>query len=166
MSVAMIRDLYDYHHWANRRLFDVAAALGEAPCARDVGSHFSVPTLTRMFAHLYGADAVWLDRWTGAPASVPPYPQLGSMAEVRKAWDVLETSQRAFVDRLTDADLQRRVDYKNTQGQAFGAPLGVLLQHVANLDPRDTRRTLIRALEMARPERVDRPWRTHGVMPV
>jgi acetyl-CoA carboxylase carboxyltransferase component len=34
------------------------------------------------------------------------------------------------------------------------------------IDPRDTRPTLIRALEMARTKRVDRPWRKHGVMPV
>jgi uncharacterized damage-inducible protein DinB len=25
MSAALIRDLYEYHQWANRRLFDVAA---------------------------------------------------------------------------------------------------------------------------------------------
>ena len=27
MSVELIRELYDYHRWANRRLFDVAAGL-------------------------------------------------------------------------------------------------------------------------------------------
>ena len=50
MSVAMVRDLYEYHRWANHRLFDVAAALGEDACARDMGKQFSVPTLARMFA--------------------------------------------------------------------------------------------------------------------
>ena len=34
------------------------------------------------------------------------------------------------------------------------------------IDPRDTRPTLIRALEVAKTKRVDRPWRKHGVMPV
>jgi methylmalonyl-CoA decarboxylase subunit alpha len=34
------------------------------------------------------------------------------------------------------------------------------------IDPRDTRPTLIRALEMAKTKRIDRPWRKHGVMPV
>ena len=42
MSLGLIRGLYDYHRWANRRLFDVAAALGEEACARDMGKHFSV----------------------------------------------------------------------------------------------------------------------------
>jgi acetyl-CoA carboxylase carboxyltransferase component len=34
------------------------------------------------------------------------------------------------------------------------------------IDPRETRPTVIRALEMAETKRVDRPWRKHGVMPV
>jgi acetyl-CoA carboxylase carboxyltransferase component len=34
------------------------------------------------------------------------------------------------------------------------------------IDPRETRPTVIRALEMAQTKRVQRPWRKHGVMPV
>jgi acetyl-CoA carboxylase carboxyltransferase component len=34
------------------------------------------------------------------------------------------------------------------------------------IDPRDTRPVVIRALEMARGKRVERPWKKHGVMPV
>ena len=35
MSMAMIRDLYEYHRWANRKLFDFAAALGEGTKSKD-----------------------------------------------------------------------------------------------------------------------------------
>jgi methylmalonyl-CoA decarboxylase subunit alpha len=34
------------------------------------------------------------------------------------------------------------------------------------IDPRDTRHVVIRALEMARTKKVERPWKKHGVMPV
>ncbi|MGI8806075.1 MAG: acyl-CoA carboxylase subunit beta [Thermoleophilaceae bacterium] len=34
------------------------------------------------------------------------------------------------------------------------------------IDPRETRPTVIRALEMAQSKRVERPWKRHGVMPV
>ena len=34
------------------------------------------------------------------------------------------------------------------------------------IDPRETRPTVIRALEMAEGKRVERPWKRHGVMPV
>jgi acetyl-CoA carboxylase carboxyltransferase component len=34
------------------------------------------------------------------------------------------------------------------------------------IDPRETRPTIVRALEMAERKRVERPWKKHGVMPV
>ena len=56
----------------------------------------------------------------------------GSMADLRSRWDRLEAEQKTFVDALTSADLDRVVDYRNTEGKALGAPLWRLLQHVPN----------------------------------
>ena len=132
VSLELIRGLYDYHRWANRRLFDVAAALGEDAAGREVGKQFSVPTLTRMFGHLYGADWVWLQRWKGTSPSTLPGAEFRTLAEVRGQWDPLEAEQRAFVHGLDANDLWRIVEYRNTEGKAFTAPLAALLQHVPN----------------------------------
>jgi len=133
MSVAMIRDLYDYHRWANHMLFDFAAALGESICAREVGPQFSHPTVTRMFGHLYGAEWVWLSRWKGTSPTTQPGDEFTTMAAVRATWDGLEAEQKAFIEALKDdADLARIVEYKTTHGKAFRVPLGPLLQHVGN----------------------------------
>jgi uncharacterized damage-inducible protein DinB len=132
MSVEIVRELYAYHRWANRRLFDVAAALGEAPVGRDVGPQFSYPTIRRMLAHIYGADAVWLSRWKGTALDAMPGADVQSLADLRSRWDPLEQEQRQFVERLSAADLERVIEYKNTQGEAFVLPLGPLLLHVAN----------------------------------
>ena len=133
MSKELIRDLYGYHHWANRRLFDVAAGLGDAAVARDMGKHWSVPTLKGMFAHIYGADTIWLTRWRGtSPSRIPGDADFSSMADLRAGCDALESEQRAFVDGLDEAGLARVVSYKNTEGAQFNVALGALLQHVVN----------------------------------
>ena len=133
MSTELIRGLYDYHHWANRRLFDVAAGLGDAALTRDMGKQWSVPTLKGMFAHLYGADTAWLSRWKGtSPARIPGDADVPTMADLRARWDALEVEQRSFVAGLSDADLARPVTYKNTEGVQFTVALGPLLQHVVN----------------------------------
>ena len=132
MSVAMVRDLYEYHRWANHRLFDVAVALGEEACAKELGKHFSVPTLTRMFAHIYGADLNWLKRFKGTSPTESPFFDIPTMADVRRTWDGLEAEQKAFVETLSEADLTREIHYKTSRGEAFHVALGVLLQHVAN----------------------------------
>jgi uncharacterized damage-inducible protein DinB len=125
-----LRTLYDYHRWANRRLFDVAAALGEAACAREVGAQFSFPTLTRMFVHLYGADAIWLARWKGTSPASTPGASIATLGELRARWDALEAEQRAFVESLAPGDRARIVQWTSTEGQPFRAPLEALLHHV------------------------------------
>ena len=128
----LIRGLYAYHRWANRRLFNAAAALGEDAAGREVGKQFSFPTVRRMFAHLYGADWVWLMRWKGTSPTKLPGGEIESLAALRETWDAVEEEQRAFIESLAPADLGRIVDYKNLEGKPFRLPLGPLLQHVAN----------------------------------
>jgi uncharacterized damage-inducible protein DinB len=124
-------ELYAYHRWANRGLVDVATALGEEACRREVGTQFSFPTLLRMLAHIYGADWVWLMRWKGQPTGALPGPTIGSMSALRKDWDGLAAEQQAFVEALKPVDLGREVHYKDTAGNPYHTPLGILLAHVA-----------------------------------
>jgi uncharacterized damage-inducible protein DinB len=132
MAPTLIRELYDYHRWANRRLFDVAAGLGDA-VTKDMGKHWSVPTVKGMFAHLCAADETWLARWQGtAPPRLPVDADFPTMADLRAHWDKTEARQRAFVDSLDEAALTRTVTYRSPNvGEASG-PLGPLLQHVVN----------------------------------
>lgn len=122
-------ELYAYHRWANRRLFDVAGALGEAACARELGQPFSFPTLLRTFAHLYGADWLWLARWKGQPTGALPGADIPTMAALRTVWDPLSAEQQAFVEALTPMDLGRETHYKDTAGRPYHTPLGILLTH-------------------------------------
>ena len=132
MGIETIRGLYDYHRWANRRLFDLAAALGEDLASREVGKQFSFPTIKRMFGHLYGADWIWLSRWKGVSPTTLPGAEFATLASIRAPWDDLEREQQAFVEALTPADLTRGVEYKNTEGKSFRVTLWPLLQHVPN----------------------------------
>jgi uncharacterized damage-inducible protein DinB len=132
MGTDLIRGLYDYHRWANRRLFEVAAKLGDA-VTEDMGKHWSVPTVKGMFAHIYGADFIWLERWKGnSPARIPGGADFPTLVDLRARWDALEAEQRAFVDGLAEADLTRPVSYRNTEGAQLSVALGPLLQHVVN----------------------------------
>ena len=132
MSADLIRGLYDYHRWANRRLFDVAAAVGEDLLSRDVGKQFSYPTIRRMFGHLYVADRLWLTRWTGGTLATVPGPEFTTLAAIRAPWDDVEREQRAYIESLSAADYDRVIQYTGAEGKQFRAPLGPLLQHVAN----------------------------------
>ena len=132
MSVHMFSELYDYHRWANRRLFDHASSLGEELASRDMGQQFSYTTVRRMFGHLYGADWIWLARWKGVTTTTVPGDEFKTLASIRAPWDELEREQRSFVEALAPADLERVIEYRNQEGRQLRAQLFPLLQHVAN----------------------------------
>ena len=134
MDLGWVRQLYDYHWWANRKLWNTTVALGDAVATREIGTQFSVPTLTQMFTHLYGADLVWLRRWRGAPIQgLPSDTEFSDMKALRGCWDELQAAQKVFIDALTPADLTRSVAYKSpVLAGEFSSPLGALLIHVAN----------------------------------
>ncbi|MBI4245629.1 MAG: DinB family protein [Candidatus Rokubacteria bacterium] len=133
MSVELMQSLYDYHWWANRRLWDVTVALGEEPSRREMGRQFSFPSLKGMFAHIYGADWVWLMRWRGtSPSTRPGDADFPSLASLWERWDAFEQEQRQFIGALTPAALGRTVEFRNNAGRPNALPLWALLQHVAN----------------------------------
>jgi len=132
MAIPWVEELYSYHRWANHRLFDFVAGLGDKIAGRDVGKQFSLPTIARMFGHIYGADRLWLNRWKGLPAGPLAGGELPTLAAVSEAWAPLEAEQQSFLEALTPAELERIVEYKNADGKAFRVPLSPLLAHVAN----------------------------------
>ncbi len=132
VAIDLIRGLYDYHRWANRRLFAEATALG-ADADRELGTQFSFPTVRGMFAHIYAADWIWLSRWTGtSPTRLPDASDVPTLADLRRTWDGFEREQQAFVESLGEADLERPIDFRDTAGNPGRLALGGMLQHVAN----------------------------------
>ncbi len=63
-----------------------------------------------------------------------------------------------------DEERARRVEDFRRLINPYIAAGGAFIDDV--IDPRETRPVVIRALEMARTKKVDRPWKKHGVMPV
>src|SRR5262249_42051620 len=126
-TVEMVRGLYDYHRCANRRLFDVAIALGEDVTARELGKQFSFPTIKGTFTHIYAADFLWFQCWK----AVTPVRRLKdgdfpTLAAVRAPWNELEKEQAAFIETVKPADLGVRERRLSAPGwPALSAPVVV-----------------------------------------
>jgi uncharacterized damage-inducible protein DinB len=126
-----IRDLYAYTRWANRRVLDAAARLSPEQLSRDLGSSF--PSVRETLAHVLAGEWIWLTRWRGSsPPGLPESWDLSSLEVVRAQWAEVEADQRAFVEGLDEAALDRVVAYRDTRGDPYENPLGQLLRHVVN----------------------------------
>src|SRR2546427_12191107 len=113
-TLEMMRGLYEYHRWANRRLFDVAIGLGDDVTARDLGKSFSFPSIKAMFTHIYGADFLWFQCCKAStPVRRLREGDFPTLAAVRAPSDGFEKEQAMFSDPLTRAD-------RGTRGQLCG----------------------------------------------
>jgi uncharacterized damage-inducible protein DinB len=115
---ATLSRLLRHLSWADER---TAQALASLPLPD--------PELTKLFAHVLGAEAVWLARIAGEPASVTPWPTLdiaACLALAKKNHAAIET----LAASLTDAELARTISYTNTKAASFTNSVDDILHHV------------------------------------
>jgi uncharacterized damage-inducible protein DinB len=114
-----IRKLVDHMKWADAAALD---ALRTSP-----GTETRALTL---YAHILGAESVWLARIDGRPSDVAVWPSLSVdecatlSARNAEAYDALLAS-------LAPADFSREIDYRNSAGTPFRSTLEDILLHVA-----------------------------------
>ena len=111
--------LLDHLEWADRRVFDSLRAMPH-PDARAL----------ELYAHILGTEHIWLSRILERESREKVWPQLSLSAAAGLAAENA-TELRALLASHSSAQLQRRVGYRNSAGQAFESTVeDMLLQLV------------------------------------
>ena len=131
MTHADLIFLFAYNRWANARTLSAAARLTPDQFTRDLGSSFA--SVRDTLVHIYGAEWIWLARWKGtSPTTAIVAADIPDVAALAASWRTVEEEQAAFIKDLTDADIERLIEYANLKGDRFINPLGRLMQHLVN----------------------------------
>jgi uncharacterized damage-inducible protein DinB len=131
MNLAHTRLLYDYHIWANRSIRDTAAPLTAEQLVKPHGPDGA--SVHSTLVHTLSGQWIWLSRWKGDSPSKPLNPQAyPDLAAVNRHWEAHDRELTAYVAALDEIQLERTVDYVNTQGQPFAFPLWQLMVHQVN----------------------------------
>ena len=131
MTHADLIFLFAYNRWANARTLSAAARLTPDQFTRDLGSSFA--SVRDTLVHIYGAEWIWLARWKGtSPTTAIVAADIPDVAALAARWRTVEEEQAAFIKDLTDADIERLIEYANLKGDRFINPLGPLMQHLVN----------------------------------
>ena len=131
MKPSEFRELYQFNSWANRRILEACFPLTDEQFLRDLGSSF--PSIRDTLVHILWAELVWLDRLNGRlprPDLINPLPSTPS--EVLSAWSPIEKGLETYVNSVSDADVDRKMEYLNWQGNRYGYSVGNILKHIVN----------------------------------
>lgn len=118
-SVIQLRRLWDHAAWADVALLSALDSVEAPP-----------PQAVREYAHVLGAEEVWLSRLQGRASRTTVWPEL-SRAQATQLGRQLRADYEAYLSTLTEAALATPVTYTNTSGRTFSTPAGDILLHVA-----------------------------------
>jgi uncharacterized damage-inducible protein DinB len=131
MNPAEMVSLYEYNAWADLRALEAAGALSKEQFTKPLGSSFS--SVRDTLAHIYGAEWIWLERFQGrSPSAIPDDADFAEIAKLKASWAAFEPTLLNFVRGLTQADLDRVMEYKTFKFGVYSNPLWQSMQHVVN----------------------------------
>ena len=131
MELHCIRQLYDYNHWADRRILAIASKLTSEEFIRPMGNSFS--SVRDTLAHILGAEWIWLERWQGrSPKALLDAATFPKVQSLESRWETVEHDQRQFIEALTTQRLVEELAYLNQRGQRCSYPLWQQMVHVVN----------------------------------
>jgi methylmalonyl-CoA decarboxylase subunit alpha len=124
----------------------------------------TVPKITVVVRKAYGAGYYVMNGRAYEPDLIVAWPS--AEISVMGAEGAVEIVFRRMVEEAEDPVAKRAELIAAYQDliDVYRAARNDMIDDV--IDPRETRPTVIRALEMAAGKRVERPWRKHGVVPV
>jgi uncharacterized damage-inducible protein DinB len=122
-----------YNEWANRLVYDAAAALPDADYRADRGAFFK--SLHGTLNHLLVADRIWLQRFTGEGAVVDPLYAIlhDEFAALRAAREAEDRRIVAYVDGLDETRLAGTISYRRVSTpDVYVQELAPALSHFFN----------------------------------
>lgn len=130
MDLSDLKELTEYHAWANDRILQAVEALSPDAYNRDLGSSF--PSIAATLAHLMTAEAIWMGRWLGVSIPTVRLEEIPTPAAARERWSALQERLRRFVDGLGPEKLQAVTQVRTSQGREFRHSLHEMLLHLLN----------------------------------
>ena len=130
MAISDLQRRYDYSYWANRKLFAVISQLTTEQFTLQVAGSWG--SIRNTLVHMMSAEWGWIAR-CGGPARGPQlkpedYP---TAAAVIEQWSSVEGYAREFLGTLTDADLERVVEFTLDVTGTRAMTVGEMLEHAA-----------------------------------
>jgi uncharacterized damage-inducible protein DinB len=131
VSPEEMQQLFDYNAWANRRALEAAEKLSAEQFVQRIDSSF--PSVRDTLAHIFGAEWIWLERFQGrSPAGLPPASEFAGVESLGQHWLEHEGRLLNFVRGLTQADLDREIEYKTLKFGVYRNPLWQSMLHMVN----------------------------------
>ena len=108
MDKLSLKNLFDFHYWANRRLWRSVMALSDEQFTQVLSD--GSPSVRAQLVHMVANENLWVNYLWHGEVEFLRESQLPTRASIRAEWDALEEEMRDFIDELSLAELESQVE--------------------------------------------------------
>lgn len=120
----MLQKLADYNCWANARVLKRFGAIAQN------GTPLP-PRAVHLFSHVLNAQWIWIARVTGTQSPVTVF-QYHDLAALRPHHEQTCPRLVELVRQADEVELNRVIEYTNTQGKGYATPVSEIFLHCFN----------------------------------
>ncbi|MEZ4669521.1 MAG: DinB family protein [Anaerolineae bacterium] len=111
-SLQYFQRLFDYNYWMNRTIWE-KCVLPLTDEQYTQYNDYSKGSVHRQLVHMMAVEQLWLSRLHGVnPNALPKPDEYPTRDLLRARWDKVERDWRTYLHGLTEADLQRYIEYQ------------------------------------------------------
>ena len=132
MNVRHYHRLFEYNHWANRRVWECVATLTEDQFRRH--SDYSIGSIHEQVVHTMEVEWLFLQRVQGiSPTTIAEGDQYPTREAIRQRWDSIISDWQTVLADLTDDSLDNSITFTSFNGKTQRTmPLWELLSQMLN----------------------------------
>ncbi len=108
MDKQSLARLFKYHYWANRRLWRAVMTLSEKQFTQTLSD--GSPSIRTQIVRMVANENLWVNYLWHGEVEFLHEAQLPTRASIREEWDALEEEMLDFIDELSPAELESRVE--------------------------------------------------------
>jgi len=122
--------MFAYDHWANRECLRALRRAGSTTnqAKASIPASDSTAIIGRL-AHILSAEKLWLERIRKEKQSTPVWPS-ATIDECEVLADKMASAWRDYLAKLGPDELDEKVEYRNSKGEAWSSRVEDVLMHV------------------------------------
>ena len=130
MTKDYFKEAAEYNLWANTIICGWLEQINDEQWTKEIISSFN--TIQETVLHIISAEKAWVQRFKKQPFEWLQTTYKGSKEEHIKLWKENSAELKAFVDAFDENDLDKNLDFKRLNGDAYSMPYYQLFAHVVN----------------------------------
>jgi uncharacterized damage-inducible protein DinB len=130
MTKQYFKEIAEYNLWANTIVCDWLEQITDEQWNKEIFSSFN--SIQETVLHIISAEKAWLQRFKKQPVEWLQSTYKGTKDEHIKLWKGNSAELKAFIDAFDENDLNKNLDFKRLNGDAYSMPYYQLFAHVVN----------------------------------